>query len=173
MRIQNYLIDKKIQAALTKSIKTAKEHAFVSITNIAIFVDELSAFNEKEFRDLQEIIKLDETHFNILTFKEKKSSYNEFRGTVLFQNEINWQGKIISKDANEFINQRYDLLIDYTQADSLQKQLIVALINAHFKVGYSDKKDSLYNFMISINPTEIKLFNKEMVRYLKILKLKT
>lgn len=171
MGIQNYFIDKRIKDALRKSNNQKNKPEFASVSSIAIFVDEKSLFNEEKFRNLQEIIKLDETHFHILTFKEKKSNYNEFRGMVLSQNEINWLGKINSKAVLDFLKKRYDLLIDYTQADSLSKQLIVASINAGFKVGYSDKKDSLYNFMIAVNPTEINLFNNELVRYLKILKL--
>lgn len=171
MGIQNYLIDKRIKTALKKSALLKKETSFRSLVDIAIFVDEKSVFNEEKFRDLQEIIKLDETHFNILTFKEKKSSYNEFRGTVVHQNEINWKGKIVPKDVLEFLQKRYDLLIDYTQADSLKKQLIVAQTRAFFKVGSSVEKNSLYDIMISVKPAEVRLFNKELVRYLKILKL--
>lgn len=171
MGIQNYFIDKRIKAALKKSSGQQNKPGNIRVSSIAIFVDEKSLFNEEKFRDLQEIIKLDETHFHILTFKDKKSNYNEFRGMVLFQNEINWLGNITSKGVQDFLKKRYDLLIDYTQADSLKKQLIVANIKAGFKVGYSDKKDSLYNFMIVVNPSEINLFNKELVRYLKILKL--
>ena len=171
MGIQNKFINKRIKTALKKSNNQVSKPDLTSVSRIAIFVDEKSLFNEEKFRDLQEIIKLDETHFHILTFKEKESNYNEFRGMVLSQNEINWLGNITSKAVLDFLKNRYDLLIDYTQADSLKKQLIVASINAGFKVGYSDKKDSLYNFMITVNPTEINLFNKELVRYLKILKL--
>lgn len=171
MGIQNYLLEKKIDTALKKLKKIKKQSTFKSVSDIAIFVDEKSVFNEEKFRELQEIIKLDETHFSILTYKEKKSSYNEFRGTVIFQNEINWHGKIMSKDVSKFHEKPYDLLIDYTQADNLKKQLIIAQINAFFKVGYSVEKDSLYDFMISVNPTQIKLFNTELVRYLKILKM--
>ena len=106
MGIQNYLIEKKIQVALKKSAEIKHQTAFVNLNDIAIFVDEKSVFNEGKFRDLQRIIELDETHFNILTFKEKKSSYNEFRGTVLSQSEINWQGKIKSKEVQDFLTKQ-------------------------------------------------------------------
>jgi len=171
MGIQNYFIDKRIEAALKKSNKNNNKGLLSEILSVAIFVDEQSAFNEKRFRKLQGIIKLDESHFNILTFKEKKTSFNEFRGTVLFQNEINWQGRIRPKDVKRFMKKHYDLLIDYTQEDSLKRQLVIAQIIAKMKVGYSEKKKKFYDLLISVSPKEIDLFNKEFVRYLKILKL--
>ncbi len=171
MGIQKYFIDKKIQAALKINDKTATDSPLSEITKVAIFVDDYTTFNEKKFRELQDIIKLDEPHFSILTFKEKKTSFNEFRGTVLFQNEINWQGRIVSKEVKNFISKPFDLLIDYTRADSLRRQLVVAQIKAKLKVGCSAKKKKFYDLLISVNPKEIKLFNKELVRYLKILKL--
>lgn len=171
MGIQQYYIDKKIKNALKKSTKTKANRSLSSIDRIALFVDEESLFDQKEFRNLQKLIGLDNTHFNILTFKSKKTSYNEFRGAIVIQNDINWQGKITSKDVLEFLNRDYDLLIDYTQAENQMKQLIISEIKASFKVGYKDNKDELYDFMISVNPSEVALFTKEMIYYLKILNL--
>ncbi len=171
MGIQKYLVANKIKAALKRRAIVRNEHTLSEISDIAIFVDESSIFVEKEFRALQKIIKLDEIHFSILTFKEKKSSYNEFRGTVLYQNEINWRGNITSKDVKSYLKKKYDVLIDYTDADNLERQLIVTRINAKMKIGFSVKKKKFYDLLIAVEPNEIKLFNKELVRYLKILKL--
>jgi len=171
MGIQNYFIDKRIDVALRKSNKNNNKALLSEILSVAIFVDEQSAFNEKGFRKLQEIINLDETHFSILTFKERETSFNEFRGTVLFQNEISRQGRIKPKDVRNFMKKPYDLFIDYTPTDSLIRQLVVAQIVAKMKVGYSEKKKKFYDLLISVSPKEIDLFNKELVRYLKILKL--
>ncbi len=171
MRIQHYFIDKKIQNALNKANKSKAKNALSQIFNIAIFVDEKTAFNESDFRKLQTSIKLNDAYYNILTYKEKKTSYNEFKGTVVVKNTINWMGNIKSDSVKEFIKQPYDLLIDYTQADTQIKQLIVADINASFKVGNSKKNEKLYDLIIAVNPKEITQFNEELVRYLKILKL--
>ena len=171
MGIQKYLVANKIKAALKRNVIAGNEDPLSEISDIAIFVDENSVFDEKEFRVLQKIVKLDETHFSILAFKEKKSNYNEFRGTVLYQNEINWQGNITSKDVKSYLKKIYDVLIDYTDADNLERQLIVTRINAKMKIGFSEKKKKFYDLLIAVEPNEIKLFNKELVRYLKILKL--
>jgi hypothetical protein len=171
MGIQQYFIDKKIKEA-EKKTKRLKEKSMLSkISSVAIFVDESTSFDDKKFIELQNIIKLDNTHFSILTYKDKKSNFNEFRGAVVLQNEINWQGKVTSIDVNSFLDKDFDLLIDYTLANNQKKQLIVAHIKAALKVGFLDDNDGLYDFMIEVNSTEISMFNKELVRYLEILKL--
>ena len=171
MGIQAHFIDKKIKKTLVKNRKLQEFGDLSKIDKIAILVDEHIAFNDAEFVKLQQLMQLDHTHFNIITYKERKSNFNEFRGTVVLSTDINWQGKITSKDVLHTLAQDYDLLIDYTQADKQHQQLIVALCKARLKVGFMDKKDDLYNFMISVNPSKIGLFNQELVRYLKILKL--
>ncbi len=171
MGIQEYLIDNKINFTLKKTKSTEKKAILSKVNSIAIFVDEDIAFNDDAFTQLQKLIGLNHTHFTIITYKEKKSNFNEFRGVVIRPNDVNWRGTIKSKTVVEALHKKFDLLIDYTQANQLKKQLIVALCKAHFKVGFSDTKDALYDFMIAVNPSKIDLFNTELVRYLKILKL--
>jgi len=171
MGIQQFFIDKKIKEVASKS-KSLKEQLLLSkISKVAIFVDETTAFDDEKFIELQNIIKLDNTHFSILTYKDKKSNFNEFRGAVILQNEVNWQGKVTSKEVKAFLDNEFDLLIDYTLANNQKKQLIVAHIQAALKVGFLDTNDSLYDFMVDIESSEVSLFNKELVRYLTILKL--
>ena len=171
MGIKHYLIDKRIKVALRKSIKLKERSSLSKILNVAIFVDETTSFDDEKFIELQQIIKLDNTHFSILTYKDKKSNFNEFRGAVVLQNEINWQGKVTSVDVKSFLDKDFDLLIDYTLANNIKKQLIVAHIKAIIKVGFLDNNDTLYDFMVELNSSEISMFNKELVRYLTILKL--
>lgn len=171
MGIQQYYIDKKINKAIKNSIKANAEASILKIQKVAIFIDEETSFNEKDFKALQKLTQLSNTHFKILTFKKKRTDYNKFRGTVVIQNDVNWQGKITSKAVNEYLNETFDLLIDYTQADNQEKQLIISKIKAFLKVGYKDNKDELYDMTIQVNPSEVSLFNKEMVHYLSILNL--
>ncbi len=171
MGIQQYYIDKKIKKALKRAAEIKLKNSLSIINKIAIFVDEESLFDEKEYRNLQRLIKRDETHFSIVTIKKKKTSFNEFRGVVVVENDINWQGRITSKEVISFLNNKYDLLIDYTLANTKEKQLIVSIINASFKVGYINEKEELYDFMIDVSRSKIALFNKEMVHYLAILEL--
>ncbi len=61
------------------------------------------------------------------------------------------------------------MLIDYTKANTVFKKYIVAKSKASFKVGYAEVDDRLYDFMIAVENEEIISFNKELIKYLKIL----
>lgn len=171
MGLKQFFIKKRIKLAIDTSTKLKQQNSLTKIRKVAIFVDENTSFDDQKFKELQDIIKLDNTHFSVLTYKDKKSNFNEFRGAVVVQNEINWQGKVTSKEVKDFLDKKFDLLIDYTLANNLKKQFIVANIKAIVKVGFLDDNESLYDFMVEVNSSEISLFNKEMVRYLTILKL--
>jgi hypothetical protein len=114
---------------------------------------------------------LDDTHFNILTIKNKKSNYNEFKGVVLLTNEVNWRGNINSPEIHLFTDQTYDLLIDFIPQNSALKQLLVTQVTARMKVGYANNKPDYYNIIMKVEPSEIAIFISELVKYLNILKI--
>ena len=171
MGIKGYFIDNKIKRTLAENLKNKNERVLAKINRLAIFVDNESSFNKGEFENLKDSIKLNSTHFNILTYKEKKENYNEFQGTIVTKKDFNWLAALKSDTVREFIESHYDILIDYTATDSPIKKLIVAQINASFKVGCLDDNNELYDLRIKVDPKEIAVFNKELIRYLKILNL--
>ena len=97
MGIQEYLLDNKIDNLVKRKNLSGQQEALSKIRRIAIFVDEHIAFNDSEYTNLRNLLSLDHTHFSIITYKEKKSNYNEFRGTVIVPKDIGWNGKIKSK----------------------------------------------------------------------------
>jgi hypothetical protein len=169
MGIQQYFIDKKVRRA-----KKEKEIAPIlvsSIKRVLLVVDEQTLFNQDHYKELKKLMGLNRADFSILTYKEKKSNFNEFNGAIFTPDSLNWKGKITSESLNKTLEESYDLLIDYTQSSLAVQQLVVSKIKATLKVGFSEEYEELYDFTITIAPTEITTFNKEVVRYLKILKL--
>lgn len=170
MGIQNYFIQKKIQKIIEKS-KTELKTTIQKINKIATIVDENSAFNYQFFKELQKKLQLDDTHFEILTIKHKKSNYNEFKGNVFLTNDINWKGDINTSEINDFLAQQYDLLIDTIAQDEPLKLLIVAQTKAVLKAGFATNNPELYNIQINVDAKRMDIFIDELVKYLKILKV--
>ena len=169
MGIQHYFIDKKIKGVKDKHLKRAI--SLSKIDKVLLFVDENTSFDQNKFKDLQKLMGLTDSHFEFLTYKGKKSNFNEFRGAIFSPDSLNWQAKITSESLIKTLAETYDLLIDYTQVDLHIKKLVIPKIRAAFKVGFSEQNEELYDFMIAVASTEINTFNKELVRYLRILKL--
>ena len=171
MGIQSYFIYKKIKSILLHQKMEADASELAKIQHVALMVDESSTFMYPHFKQLQKEMGLDDTHFSILTIKQKKSNYNEFKGVVLFTNEVNWKGKITSSEIKQFTDPAYDLLIDFIPQNSALKQLIVSQVKAKMKVGYAGNKSDFYNITMKVNPEAIELFITELVKYLAILKI--
>lgn len=171
MGIQHYFIRKKIKLALTSHEMQLQKTELSKIRNVALLVDESSSFNYTFFKQLQKLMNLDDTHYNILTIKHKKSNYNEFKGVVLLTNEVNWKGDIQSAELHHFLDPHYDLLIDFIPQNSPLKQLIVAQVQAKMKVGYADNNPEFYNILMKVEPTLMDVFISELVKYLSILKI--
>jgi len=171
MGIKNYFIYKKIKLAILglKNLTTTSELS--KIQKVAILVDESSAFNASQYKNLQKKMGLDDSHFNILTVKKKNSNYNEFKGVVLLTNEVNWKGKIYSTEIHHFTEPHYDLLIDFIPKNSALKQLIITKVNAKMKVGFVKNNPDLYNIIMNVDSQKIDVFISELIKYLHILKI--
>lgn len=170
MGIQNFFINKKIEAVINK-LKKTEPTSIDKIRKIAIIVDENSLFNDFYFKLLQKQIGLDDTHFDILTIKHKKSNYNEFKGNVLLTNEVSWKGELSLPEVKNFLQNQYDLLIDFIAQSEPLKLLVVAKTQSVLKIGFAGNKPELYNILIDVLPEKIEVFMAELVKYLRILKL--
>ena len=167
--IKHKVLSKKIDSYLKNNKNTA---LFVSnfIQSVGIIVNEDASFNFERLKKLQKEIPIGSNNFYVLTYKNKNESYNEFRGAFFYEKQITLSGKIKSNEVNEFLNKEFDMLIDYTGANTIFSKFLVAKSKAKFKVGHLIDEESLYNFMIDVPLNDADTFNKELIKYLKILK---
>ena len=86
------------------------------------------------------------------------------------QKDIGWKGKVKNNELETFINSEFDALISYYKQDNLELNLITARSKAKFKIGISDYDERLNDLIIDVKPKEIDLFEKELIKYLTILK---
>jgi iron uptake system EfeUOB component EfeO/EfeM len=140
-----------------------------NISTVGILVNEKSVFDFEMLKDLQRQIAAGSKNFFVMTCKESNESYNEFRGVIFNEKEVSWNGKLQSSEVVDFLNNPFDMLIDYTQANSLSKKYLVAKSKAKFKVGFANIDDRLYDLMFSVTENDIESFNKELIKYLIIL----
>ena len=87
------------------------------------------------------------------------------------KDSINFYGKIVSADANEFISYDYDLLINYF-GDNEILTLISSKTNSNFRVGYSESNKNINDIMFSNFFNNFEKFSNELIKYLKFLKWK-
>lgn len=85
---------------------------------------------------------------------------------------LNWLYIPQSTESDEFVQQKFDILIDLTQENIVPIKYLVASSKAKFKIGrYSDENHDFFDFMISLNEKQnIKDFLDQVNHYLKQIK---
>jgi hypothetical protein len=167
--IKHKILSKKIDG-LSKKSKDTSLSVSKPIKSVGIIVNENSKFDFERLKKLQKAIPIGSKNFSILTYKNQNESYNEFRGAFFYEKQVSLNGKIKSKEVNSFLDEKFDMLIDFTGANTIYSKYLVAKSNAIFKVGFYTDMKNLYNFMIAVSVNEVDNFNKELLKYLKILK---
>ena len=118
--------------------------------------------------ELMEKIGLKQKDVKIISYSD--TAFNDpFSKMRISKDSINFYGKIVSADANEFISYDYDLLINYF-GDNEILTLISSKTNSNFRVGYSESNKNINDIMFSNFFNNFEKFSNELIKYLKFLK---
>ena len=118
--------------------------------------------------ELIEKIGLKQKDVKIISYSD--TAFNDpFSKMRISKDSINFYGKIVSADANEFISYDYDLLINYF-GDNEILTLISSKTNSNFRVGYSESNKNINDIMFSNFFNNFEKFSNELIKYLKFLK---
>ncbi len=168
--IKSKIITKKITSLLKEQSKRTSLQINSTIKTVGIIVNEGSNFNFDALKKLQKDIGSGSNNFHVLTYKSENENSNEFRGVFFYEKDITWNGKIKSKDISDFLDTKFDMLIDYTNSENIYQIYLVSKSKANFKVGYANENKDLYNLILAVPFEDIDNFRKELIKYLKILK---
>ncbi len=164
--------ENSIERKITLLINVLSERSMPlkPIRKVAILNNPKSKLNFENLKYVQRAINLSSSQFDIFTFKEKNDHYNELRGIVADKSVFSTFGNIKTPEILEFLDRRYDLLLDFTAMTNLYEKYLSLSIKASFRIGYFNE-DELYDFMLNIPKGNIKLFADESVKYLRIIGL--
>jgi len=159
-----------IKNTLNKSLRNVKGIAFSApIKTVGLFVDE-SYFFEKDSL-INKIIAngILAENIKVIVYKEVVKKNEEYSQPTFGLKNFNFKGEITQESINNFINEKFDLLINYYDVEKPILLLVSNNSRAKFKVGFSSVDKRLNHLMININAENYKVFTHELFRYLKIL----
>ena len=84
--------------------------------------------------------------------------------------DFGWYGKIKSEKLKFILTKNYDLLINYSKIDNIYLNLLILQCKVGFRVGFSHLDNRFYDLTINCESSNFALFNREMKKYLQILK---
>lgn len=165
--IKNYFSLKILKNNL-HNVKISKEIA--TVQTIGLLIDE-SYFFEKE--DLvNELIAngISLNNVRIIVYRDKIKKNEVFTQPTFGIKHLNWNTQISNQEINEFINEKFDLLVSYYDVEKSFLLKVTQNSKAKFKVGFSSIDKRLNHLMINTNAENHTVFVHELFRYLKILK---
>ncbi len=110
-----------------------------------------------------------EKDIKIIAYRDKLKKNEVYSKPTFGSKHLNWKGEITNPEVNDFINEKFDLLISYYDVEKAILLTITHHSKAQFKIGFSSIDKRLNHLMINTNAENHKVFIHELFRYLKIL----
>ena len=163
---KNFYIKKYVKNKLsnvTNLFQNAK------VTTVGILVDE-TLINKKEAL-IDQLVNngIDVNNIRLLVFKDKIQKKETYNYPIFSQSDLSLIGKIINKDAEAFIAEPFDLLINYYDVEKVSLIIATNESKAKFKVGFESIDKRLNHFIIESKIEDYDIFVTELFKYLKIL----
>ena len=118
--------------------------------------------------------KLDKPHKNleIIIFENLKDDFVTQHYNTFSEKDFGMFGKPKAHNLINFIDTKYDLLINFCSPESVFANVVAVRSKASFKVSYAHEAVAdLYDFTIDVDTNKIDVFNDELAKYLQILEL--
>jgi len=167
----NYINDFYVKKKLKNSLHNVKSNILsVGIETVGLLID-ASHFSEKK-AFIEELVAngIPEKNIKVIVYKDR-FKLNEANSQLGFSaKNLNWNGQITNPNVNDFINEKFDLLISFYDVEKAILMLVTHHSKAVFKVGFSSIDKRLNHLMIDTNVQNYKVFTAELFRYLKLFK---
>jgi len=165
--ISNGYLSRNIKRSIANLNDNRKDFK-LPILKVGCIIDTNLDVDYFQILELMEKIGLKQKDVKIISYSD--TAFNDpFSKMRISKDSINFYGKIISADANEFISYDYDLLINYF-GDNEILTLISSKTNSNFRVGYSESNKNINDIMFSNFFNNFEKFSNELIKYLKFLK---
>ena len=160
-------LNRNIKRSITNLNDNRKDFK-LPILKVGCIIDTNLDIDYFQILELIEKIGLKQKDVKIISYSD--TSFNDpFSKMRISKGSVNFYGKIISADANEFISYDYDLLINYF-GDNDILTLISSKTNSNFRVGYSESNNNINDIIFSNFFNNFEKFSNEIIKYLKFLK---
>lgn len=165
--ISNGYLNRNIKRSIANLNDNRKDFK-LPILKVGCIIDTNLDVDYFQILELMENIGLKQKDVKIISYSD--TAFNDpFSKMRISKDSINFYGKIVSADANEFISYDYDLLINYF-GDNEILTLISSKTNSNFRVGYSESNKNINDIIFSNFFNNFEKFSNELIKYLKFLK---
>ncbi|WP_372792952.1 hypothetical protein [Lutibacter sp.] len=149
-------------------LKKATAISSKEIKHVIVFLDAISE-KDKIKKDVLSLLNIAESDLKMVVFQQKIDKEGNSEDSIT-PKDFGWYGKINSEKLKTILTKKYDLLINYSKVDNLYSNLLLLQCKIGFRAGFKHLDNRFYDLLIDCKPTDLGLFNKELLKFLKILK---
>ncbi len=164
--IKNFFLKKNVNKKLETKLPFL-EHQ--KIETIGLLVDETYFANTASLVDAILSQGFKKEQITVLVYKDKIKSKEVINEPFLSLKNISFSGEINKPEAINFLEQPFDLLINYYDVNKYGILLLSMQSKAKFKVGFDSVDKRVNHFIITELVENYKEFISELFKYLKIL----
>ena len=164
--IKNYFLLKLLKNNLHNLIGTTQTSP---IKTVGLLIDESYFFDTESLINEINANGISESNIKVIVYKDKIKKNEENKNPVFSLKHLNWNIQITNNIINDFINEKFDILISYYDIEKAFLHKVTRNSKALFKVGFSSVDKRLNHLMINTNAENHSVFVHELFRYLKIL----
>ncbi|MBE9511709.1 MAG: hypothetical protein IMY71_12600 [Bacteroidetes bacterium] len=168
--IGNFVLKKKLK----HSRRTKKVHNLKTAKRIGIV---FNATEQDDYRQVSGFVKDIQDRgieVKVLGFVNDKDAPNEYllkkNFSYFLKKSLNWYGKPANPEVERFLNEKFDIVIDFSLDNDYLFKYIMALSPSRFKVGKFKEPNNYYDFMIRINKDkDLKYLIEQTSHYLEVI----
>ena len=166
----NYTKDFIVKKSIKKSLKNLDNNFSTEpIQKVGLLVDTTHFLETKQLISALITKGILTENIKVIVYSDKiiksdKRNFHAFNAEVL-----KWNGEIVDEKINDFINEKFDLLISFYDVERAVLIQITHCSKAQFKVGFSSIDQRLNHFMIKTTINNHSIFVGELFKYLKLL----
>lgn len=171
------MLEKLRQRAIKKhterTLKTRDTSEINSkLVTLGFLVDENLMSDFDRLYDFNRTLELRPKDVKVFSFLEVKKKLPSIRQNQLNNKDFTWRGELQNQSAIEFLDTPFDVLMGMYQGKNLFMDYLVARSKARFKAGFEGADPRLYDLILGVDPTNLRLVESELKKYITILKKK-
>jgi hypothetical protein len=165
----NYIKNALAKKIVKKSLANFKLiYVDSKIETIGVVID--AVYSERIESLMSDLVDqgIKKEHIQILVFRNNPKEEISYPSFSL--KDMNWSATFKNDSVDEFVNQHFDLLINYYDVEKAPLLLVSFLSKANFKTGFASIDKRVNHFIVNTLESNKGLFLSELLKYLKILK---
>ncbi|MBL4663394.1 MAG: hypothetical protein JKY22_07545 [Flavobacteriaceae bacterium] len=139
------------------------------LKTLGFLVDELGFQDFDALYDFSNELHLIPKDVKVFSFIEVKKKLPSLRQNQVQCKDFNWKGEMHNQNANEFLEEEFDVLVGYYEGKSDFLDALVSQSKAKFKVGFVGADERLFDLLIGVKLNDTEVFKAELKKYLTIL----